>query len=66
MSKIERLELEIETLEKAFRLHKKAYKRAQKPGHENDLAYAKEQYDYYEGIVEGLGTALKIMQGKIS
>lgn len=58
-TRIERLKVEIETVEKAFRFHEKAYKR------EPESKYTKEQYDYFEGIVEGLATALKIIQGEI-
>ena len=64
MSKIERLELEIETLDKKFQKAKTLYRRYRDAG--ENIEKLKEEFDYLEGVLEGLGTALKIMQGKIS
>lgn len=63
-TKVERLKSEIETVDKEFQKAKTLYRRHRDAG--ENIEKLKEEFDYYEGVVEGLGTALKIMQGKIS
>ena len=61
--RIERLKSEIDKVEKEFRYWQKIHKKERVSKHsEEDV---KEQYDYFEGVFEGLATALKIMQGEI-
>ncbi len=66
-ARVERLKSEIETVDKEFQKAKMLYRRYRNTDESiESIEKLKEEFDYLEGVVEGLGTALKIMQGEIS
>lgn len=62
-ARVERLKSEIKTVDNDFQKAKVLYSRYREAG--ENIEKIKEEFDYLEGVLEGLGTALRIIEGKI-